>query len=110
MTGDESWFDSNYDSTTIFARAPDEVVPRLSPTIGSKKVMVAIFFTASRLLKPASVPQGQKYHKGYFNNEIFESVNQDCNQSTGYRVTNTMKIDMDHGPRQNDLETLQAIG
>jgi hypothetical protein len=29
MTGDESWFYYNYESPTMFARARDEVVPRV---------------------------------------------------------------------------------
>jgi hypothetical protein len=51
MTGDESWFCYNSESPTMFARARYEVVPRVSATIGSKKVMVRIFFTANRLVK-----------------------------------------------------------
>jgi hypothetical protein len=51
MTGDESWFSSNYESLTMFARVRDEVVPRVLPTIGSKKVLVTIFVTANRLVK-----------------------------------------------------------
>jgi hypothetical protein len=50
MTGDESWFYYNYESPTMFARARDKVVPRVSRTIGPKKVMVTIFFTANRLM------------------------------------------------------------
>jgi hypothetical protein len=43
MTGDESWFYYNSDSLTTFARARDEVVPRVSPTRRLKKVMVTVF-------------------------------------------------------------------
>jgi hypothetical protein len=58
MTGDESWFYSNYESPTLLARARDEVVPRVPPTNGSNKVMGGIFFTANRLLELASLPWG----------------------------------------------------
>jgi hypothetical protein len=95
MTGDESWFYYNYDSPTIFARARDKAVPRAPPTTGSKRLMVAIFFTANRLMKLASFPQRQKYNKEYFINEILEGINQECNQDTGYMVTKTMKIQID---------------
>jgi hypothetical protein len=110
MTGDESWFYYNYESPTMFARARDEVVPRVSPTIGSPNMMAIIFFTANGLVKLVSVPQGQKYNKEYFINEISEGINQDCNHGTGYRVTKTMNIHMDNCGVQNALETSQAIG
>jgi hypothetical protein len=54
MTGDESCFQYTYESPAIFARARDEVVPRVSPPIDSKKMTIAIFFTADRLLTLAS--------------------------------------------------------
>jgi hypothetical protein len=62
--------------------------------------MVTIFCTAHRLLKLASSPHGQKYNGKYFFNEILKGINQECNQGTGYRVTKTMKIQMDN--RQAD--------
>jgi hypothetical protein len=36
-TGDESWFRYCYPSSTMFARAPPEVIPRTRQTIGAKK-------------------------------------------------------------------------
>jgi hypothetical protein len=36
-TGDESWFRYCYPSSTIFARAPSEVIARTRQTIGAKK-------------------------------------------------------------------------
>jgi hypothetical protein len=110
MTEDKSWFYYNYELPTMFARARDEVVPRESPTIRSKKVIVTIFFTANRLVKLVYLPQGQKYNKKYFINEILEGINQECNHGTGYRVTKTMKIHMDNCRVRNALETSQTIG
>jgi hypothetical protein len=43
MSGEESSFSSNDKSPTMFARARDAVIPRVSPTIGSKKAMIMIF-------------------------------------------------------------------
>jgi hypothetical protein len=57
--------------------------------------MVRIFCTANRLLKVADLPQGQKYNKEYFSNETVKGINRECNQGSGYRVTNPMKIQMD---------------
>jgi hypothetical protein len=36
-TGDESWFRYCYPSSTMFARAPSDVVPRTWQTVGAKK-------------------------------------------------------------------------
>jgi hypothetical protein len=94
----------------MFARARDEVVPRLSPTMGPKKVMVTIFFTADRLVALIYFPQGQKYNKEYFINEILEGINQECNHGTGYWVIKTMKININDCRVHNALDTLQAIG
>jgi histone-lysine N-methyltransferase SETMAR len=110
MTGDESWFYYNYESPTVFARARDEVVPRVSPTIGSKKVMITIFFTANRLMRLVYLPQGQKCNKEHFINEILEGINDECNHDTGYRVTKTLKIHMDNCRVHNAMEASQAIG
>jgi hypothetical protein len=82
----------------------------VSPTIGSKKVMLTIFFTANRLVKLVYLPQGQKYNKEYFINEILEGINQKCNHGTRYRVTKTIIIHMDNCRVHHALETLQAIG
>jgi hypothetical protein len=43
MTGGESWFFLSYESDSMFALVRDEMIPRTSQTIGSEKVMVAIF-------------------------------------------------------------------
>jgi hypothetical protein len=80
----------------MFARARDEVGPRVSPTIESKKVMVTIFFTGNRLVKLVYFRQGQKSHKEYFIREILEGINQECKQGTGYMVIKMMKIHMDN--------------
>jgi hypothetical protein len=96
MTGEESRFCYNYDSSTMFARVRDEIVWRGWPTIGSKKVIVTIFFTPNRLLKVADLAQWEKYHKDYFINQTVKGINRDCNQGCGYRVTKRMKIQRKH--------------
>jgi hypothetical protein len=37
MTGDESWFSYNYESPKMFGHGREQVIPRVSQTIGSKK-------------------------------------------------------------------------
>jgi hypothetical protein len=45
VTEEESWFNNNYGLPITFGRAPDQVVARVSPTIGSKKTGIRLFFT-----------------------------------------------------------------
>jgi transposase len=49
-TSDESWFRCRYPFSIMFARAPSEVIPRTRQTIGLKKTMITIFFTARQLI------------------------------------------------------------
>jgi hypothetical protein len=58
--------------------------------------MVTIFITANRLLKLASLPQGQKYNKEYCINEKLKGINQERNHGTRYRVTKVMTIHTDN--------------
>jgi hypothetical protein len=43
MTGDGNWFYYSSESPTMFEQGRDEVIPRVSHTIGSKKMMIIIF-------------------------------------------------------------------
>jgi hypothetical protein len=63
MTGDESWFYYSYQSPAMFARDRSEIVPRVSQTIASKKSMITIFFTDTRLIKLASLPGGRNLRR-----------------------------------------------
>jgi hypothetical protein len=65
-TGDESWFGYCYPSSTMFARAPSEVIPRTRQTIGAKKTMITIFFTARQLIMLDVLPKGSKFNQQYF--------------------------------------------
>jgi histone-lysine N-methyltransferase SETMAR len=96
MTGDESWFYYQYESDAMYAHSRNEVIPRVSKAIDSKKCMVTIFFTGERLLNLAQLPRGQKYNGEYFVKEILEDINATCNQGAGYRHTKHMSIHMDN--------------
>jgi hypothetical protein len=109
MTEGESWLDSKDESPTMLARARDEVVPRVLPSIGSKKAMITIFFTGTRLLKLFDSPQGQKWNKDDFINEILEGSSQKCNRSAGYKVTKMMKIQLDNRGVHRTPETWQEM-
>jgi hypothetical protein len=64
--------------------------------INSKKMMITIFCTGTRLLKLGHASQEQKCNKKYFLNEILDETNEECNHGTGCRITKTMKIQMDN--------------
>jgi hypothetical protein len=65
-TGDESWFRYCYPSSTKFARAPSEVIPRTRQTIGEKKTMITIFFTACQTILLDVLPKRSKFNWQYF--------------------------------------------
>jgi hypothetical protein len=61
-TDDESWFRHCYSSSTMFARAPSDIIPRTRQTAGVKKTMIAIFFTARQLILLNVLPKGSKFN------------------------------------------------
>jgi hypothetical protein len=65
MTGDESWFSYSYELLTMFGHRRDEVIPKVSQTIGSKKAMTTMFFAGVRLLKLVHLPGAQSCKKVY---------------------------------------------
>jgi hypothetical protein len=73
-TGDESWFRYCYPSSTMFARAPSEVIPRTRQTIGGKETMITIFFTARQLILLDVLPTGSKFNQPYFINSAFPDL------------------------------------
>jgi hypothetical protein len=109
MTGHKSWFYYNYESPTMFAGARDEVVPRVSPTIRSKKVMITTFFTANRLVKLVYLPRRQKYNKEYVINKMLKGVNQECNHGTRYMVTMRTKSHMDNCRVHNERKHCRRL-
>jgi hypothetical protein len=70
-TSDESWFRYCYSSSTVFAQAPFEVIPRTRQTIGAKKTMITIFFTACQLILLDVHPKGSKFNQQYFIDCVF---------------------------------------
>jgi hypothetical protein len=59
-TGDKCSFRYSYLSSTLFARSPAEVIPKTRQTIGTKKTMMALFFT---VMKPIVLDVLRKGHK-----------------------------------------------
>jgi hypothetical protein len=73
-TGDESWFRCCYPSSTMCARAPSEVILRTRQTIGAKKTMITIFFTARQLVLLDVLPKGSKFNQQYFVDYVFPDL------------------------------------
>jgi hypothetical protein len=105
MTGGESWFDSNDDSSIMFARVPDEVIPRISPKIPSKKAMITIVFTGIRLMRLVHLPQAQKCNQKYLIDKGLESITQEWNSGAGYRIAKATKIHIASCRVHDALET-----
>jgi hypothetical protein len=94
MTRAESWFCDSYELATMFGHGRTELNSRVSWTRSSKRAMIALLFTSTRLLKLIHLPQGHKGNKEYFTTEILEGIDEQCNHGAGYRITKTMKIPM----------------
>jgi hypothetical protein len=73
-TGDKSWFRHCYPYSTMFARAPSEVIPRTRQTIGANKTMITIFFTVHQLILLDILPKGSKLNQQYFIDYVFPDL------------------------------------
>jgi hypothetical protein len=69
--GDESWFRHSHPSSKLFARSPAAVIPRTRQTIGPKKTMITVSFTATKLVVLDVLPKGHKYNQQCFVYHIF---------------------------------------
>jgi hypothetical protein len=58
----------------MFAWAPSEAVPRIWQTIGAKKTMITIFFTARQLIVVDVLPKGSKFNQHYFVDYLFPDL------------------------------------
>jgi hypothetical protein len=65
MTGDESWSLHLFQSDHMFAASRDEVIPRKRPTIGTRKVMVTIFFRSAKLISLQALPPRARFTQEY---------------------------------------------
>jgi hypothetical protein len=63
---DGSWFSYHYESTHCYAKSRKEVSTRTKATIATKKAMVTIFFTWTKVLIPDSLHRERKFNQEYF--------------------------------------------
>jgi hypothetical protein len=65
-TGGESWFSYHYKSTHCYAKSREEVATKTKATLVTKKAIVTIFFTGTKLLILGILPRERKFNQGYF--------------------------------------------
>jgi hypothetical protein len=65
-TGDKSWFLYTTYGDSMSAISAREVVSRTKQNISAKKIIVIIFFTATRLLVLNFLPKGTNFNQDYF--------------------------------------------
>jgi histone-lysine N-methyltransferase SETMAR len=100
-TGDESWFSYRYQSTHCYAKSRVDVPPRTKTTIGTKKAMVTIFFTATKLLVLDVLPRGNKFNQDYFLTIIAPELSRE-NTNSKRRVGNKpLLVHMDNSMCHN---------
>jgi hypothetical protein len=72
-TGDKCWFRYCYPSSTVFVRAPSEVIPRCGKQL-ARKIMITISFTARQLIPLDVLPEESKFNQQYFINYMFPDL------------------------------------
>jgi hypothetical protein len=65
-TGNESWFSYRCESIHSYAKSREEVLPRAKTTIATKRAMVTIFFTETKLLVLDVLPNEEKFNRDPF--------------------------------------------
>jgi hypothetical protein len=58
----------------MFARVSSKVIPKARQTIGAKKTMIAIFFTARQLILLDALTKGSKFNQQYFIDDVFPDL------------------------------------
>jgi len=100
-TGDESWFQYSYQSDHMYCPTFDDVVPRFSQDIGTKKIMVTIFFTSERLLVNQVLPSGRKFNQDYFIEAILPSLYREKTNYERRKDLQTFCVHMDNSMCHN---------
>jgi hypothetical protein len=73
--GDESWFQCASDSDSVFAGSRESAMRRIGREISGQQIMLALFFTTTRLLVLKTVPKDPKFNHDYFSHAIFPGLN-----------------------------------
>ena len=96
MTGDESWFYFNYQSSHMYAASRDEVPTSTQKKIDSEKIMLTMFFNGNSLLCIDFLPKGKKYNQRYFIDNIIEEIIKNTNEDEDQLDLDQMMIHMDN--------------
>jgi hypothetical protein len=94
-TGDESWFQYLYESSTMFAKSRGDDTPRTIQEIGVKKNMFTIFFTNRKLLIAEYLPKGQKYNQDDFISDILPEFEREKMRYKRRKQGRTVFVHMD---------------
>jgi hypothetical protein len=108
-TGDEPWFRYCYPSSTMFARAPSEVIPRARQTIGAKKTMITIFFTARQLILLDLLPKRSKSNPQYFIAYVFSDLKTENLNFRRRMPLTTFWLNMDNSMCYNGSKVLSKF-
>jgi histone-lysine N-methyltransferase SETMAR len=108
-TSDDSWFRYCYPSSTMFARAPSEVIPRTRQTIGAKRTMITIFFTAHQLILLGVLSKGSKFNQHYFIDSVFPDLQMENLNSRRRIPHGTFWVNMDNSICHNGSKVVSKF-
>jgi hypothetical protein len=73
-TGDEYWFEHTTSSSKMFASSAADVILRTRQAVGVKQTLIAVFFTATKLIMLDVLPRGSRFNQLYFIPNIFSDL------------------------------------
>jgi hypothetical protein len=74
-TGNESWFQYDYELREMFAAWRDKVTPFVWTRLMVQKVMITVFFTSTTLIVIEALLKSRKFNEDYFISTVLpESV------------------------------------
>jgi hypothetical protein len=74
VTEDEFWFLYRPPFDYMFSASRDEVIPREKATIGSQKVILAIFFGGMSLIISNPLPSGARFNQKCFIHDVIPDI------------------------------------
>jgi hypothetical protein len=80
-TDEESWFQYLYSSSEMFARSRSDVILSMRHAIGTKKTMITVFITASKLIVLDVWLKGRNFNQLYFLQNKFPDLKRENTRS-----------------------------
>jgi hypothetical protein len=95
-TGFEFWFEYLDFSSEMFARSRLDLIPRTTQVIRTKKTMIMVSFTTSKLIVLDVLPKGRNFNQLYLAHNIFPDLKKENTRSRRCKPGSTFWAHMDN--------------